>query len=60
MRVQTKGTSAEELLAGAPLAIRSFKVDLTYTYQISKEVDVTVLPLPKQEIPITHVGVPNE
>ena len=45
LRVQTQGRSVEELLGGAPLAIRSFKVDVTYTYRINKDVDITVLPL---------------
>lgn len=45
IRVQTQGRSAEELLQGAPLAIRSFKLSVDYVYQISKEIDVTVLPI---------------
>lgn len=47
LRVQTQGQSADELLSGAPLAIRSFKVDVTYTYQIHTDVDITILPVVK-------------
>ncbi len=44
IRVQTQGRSTEELLQGAPLAIRSFKVEADYVYQISRDAQVTVLP----------------
>ncbi len=38
----------ETLLAGAPMAIRSFKVEASYTYRIKKEVGVTVRSLEKK------------
>jgi len=58
IRVQTQGRSTEELLGGAPLAIRSFKVDVDYTYTIDTSVDITVIPAQTPTIPIQHIGVP--
>ncbi len=42
LRVQTAATDVATVLAGAPLAIRSFKVTVDYAYRIKKEASVTV------------------
>ncbi len=44
IRVQTKINDPDVLLANAPLAIRSFKLTVTYKYIVKKEVSVTVRP----------------
>ncbi|MBI4146486.1 tripartite tricarboxylate transporter TctB family protein [Candidatus Woesearchaeota archaeon] len=42
IRIQTDLASTQQLLANAPLAIRSFKTEIDYVFRIKKTVDVTI------------------
>jgi len=58
-RVHTRIVDIPTVLADAALAIRSFKVDVEYTYRLKREATVTVTPLKRPEAKKVPKEVPT-